>query len=260
MGLGIRSLLVRTYTEFCLRRELSKLTREIRIFYTGVNSPLDTLANKYHTDKGGGMKAGEKFPWPCHTYTDLYYLLFCMSRTSTKRVFEFGLGSNDESIPNAMTAFGKPGASLRLWREFFPMAQIYGADIDKNVLFSDDRIRTFYCNQLDSTSLIDMWVLVGESDFDVIVDDGLHTFEAGKNTFDVSVRHLSTDGLYIIEDVSDVDMLRFLAYFEGLPQYSAMFVSMFDCVLKPVDNNVIVVRHNAAVSTLVVDDVMHSEA
>ena len=34
-----------------------------------------------------------------------------------------------------MTASGKPGASLRVWRDYFNNAQVIGADIDKRILF-----------------------------------------------------------------------------------------------------------------------------
>lgn len=42
------------------------------------------------------------------------------------------------------------GISAR--RELFPHALVYGADIDRDILFEEDRIKTFYCNQLDSVS------------------------------------------------------------------------------------------------------------
>ena len=30
---------------------------------------------------------------------------------------------------------GKPGASLRVWKDYFPNANIIGVDIDENILF-----------------------------------------------------------------------------------------------------------------------------
>ena len=43
-----------------------------------------------------------------------------------------------------MNINGKPGASLRAWRDYFENALIYGADIDKNILFKENRINTFF--------------------------------------------------------------------------------------------------------------------
>ena len=33
-----------------------------------------------------------------------------------------------------MSINGKPGASLRAWRDYFVNSVVYGADIDKNIL------------------------------------------------------------------------------------------------------------------------------
>ena len=56
-----------------------------------------------------------------------------------------------------MTKYGKPGASLRVFRDYFLNAKIYGADIDKNILFTSDRIFTYYVDQLDEISILSMW-------------------------------------------------------------------------------------------------------
>ena len=56
-----------------------------------------------------------------------------------------------------MTLNGKPGASLKVWKDYFVNAQIFGADIDRNILFKEDRIETYHVNQLDQESIIKMW-------------------------------------------------------------------------------------------------------
>src|SRR5438045_9302449 len=72
-------------------------------------------------------------------------------------VLELGLGSNRPDMPSNMGVFGAPGASLRGWRELFPHARVYGADVDRRILFQEDRIKTFYCNQLDPSSIRNLW-------------------------------------------------------------------------------------------------------
>ena len=109
---------------------------------------------------------------------------------------------------------GKPGASLRVWRDYFPNAYIYGADIDKSILFSEQRIKTFYINQLDSKSIKSFWNNIGSSDFDFIVDDGLHTFSAGINLFKNSIERLSQFGIYVIEDVQINDLVLYKDFFD----------------------------------------------
>lgn len=71
-----------------------------------------------------------------------------------------------------------PGGSLRMWEEYFPRASIYGADIDSSCLFQEGRIATFQMDQTDPDSAGDFWIRVGESSFDLIIDDGLHEFLA----------------------------------------------------------------------------------
>ena len=51
-----------------------------------------------------------------------------------------------------MSSNGKPGASLRVWRDYFYNAEIYGADIDKTN-FSEKRIKTFFVDQLDKKEI-----------------------------------------------------------------------------------------------------------
>ena len=52
-----------------------------------------------------------------------------------------------------MGKLGKPGASVKAFRDFFPEAKIFGADIDKEILFKDKRINTYHVDQTDLKSL-----------------------------------------------------------------------------------------------------------
>ena len=52
---------------------------------------------------------------------------------------------------------------MRALRDYFPNANIFGADIDKNILFNDqNRIKTFYVDQLDRKSVENLWENVGK--------------------------------------------------------------------------------------------------
>lgn len=82
-----------------------------------------------------------------------------------------------------MTENGIPGASLRVWRDYFFNANIYGADIDKDILFKEEKIKTFYVDQLDTKSIKQMWANIGVENFDIIIEDGLHEPEANLNFF-----------------------------------------------------------------------------
>jgi SAM-dependent methyltransferase len=101
-----------------------------------------------------------------------------------------------------MGAYGRPGASLYGWHEFFPNSYIFGADIDRDILFNTDRIKTFFCDQTKPEIVKKMW---DEPDlqekFDIIIEDGLHTFDANVCFFENSIHKLKDGGFFIIEDI-----------------------------------------------------------
>ena len=98
-----------------------------------------------------------------------------------------------------MNINGKPGASLRAWRDYFSNALIYGADIDKKILFEEDRIKTFYLDQKNKNDIGKMWSQINKSNFDLIVDDGLHNYKAAIILFENSIQYLKYNGIYIKE-------------------------------------------------------------
>ena len=163
----------------------------------------------------GSDKGHEYIQYSWHNYTLIYHKLFQDIQYQTKRVFELGLGTNNTQIPSNMGKDGKPGASLYGWAEFFPNAQIFGADIDKNILFQTDRIHTYYCDQTNPDIIQAMWSQEGlEEPFDIIVEDGLHTFEANVCFFENSIHKLKKGGYYIIEDIRNDTLERWNSQLE----------------------------------------------
>jgi hypothetical protein len=202
---------------------------------------LAKLCDRYGSDKGEAQDFGHPYDWPSHTYTDYYSRLFRHCRNSVKKVFECGLGTNNPDIPSSMGVRGRPGASLRVWRDYFPNASVWGADIDKESLFQEERIQTHYLNQLDTASIKEFWGKVGARDFDFMVDDGLHTFEAGSNLFLNSVDRLGPSGIYVIEDVSIGDMRRYQEFFEDTI-FSVDYVTLSRPKTNLGDNGLVVIR------------------
>ena len=123
------------------------------------------------------------FGWRSHSYSNYYYNLFDHCKNEIKLLFELGIGTNNPSLPSNMTSNGKPGASLKIWKDYFPNCQIYGADIDKDILFNEERIFTFHVDQLIKDSIDQMWIKIQKNNFDIIIDDGLHTAEASISFF-----------------------------------------------------------------------------
>ena len=58
-----------------------------------------------------------------------------------------------------------------------------------------------------------MWEKITIEEFDIIIDDGLHTFNAGVSLFEVSFSKLREGGIYLIEDITPEDKIRFYGYF-----------------------------------------------
>ncbi len=220
----------------------ASLSYKIVSYYAkDTKNDISALCDVYGSDKGELKTSGHPYPWASHTYADFYSRLFSHCREGVTKVFECGLGTNNPALASTMGVSGKPGASLRVWRDFFPNATIYGADIDKDILFQEDRIKTFFIDQLDPSAIAAFWKKTGQSDFDFMLDDGLHTFDAGATLFTHSIEHLSQSGVYIIEDVLPSDVLRYVEFFKAT-DYIVEFVCMFRPGLPLGDNNLVVVR------------------
>jgi hypothetical protein len=212
------------------------------------SSLLNILCDKYGSDKGEANGLNNPYVWPSHNYADVYELMFRLRRNDVGLVVECGLGTNNPDLKSSMGINGKPGASLRVWRDYFPNATVLGLDIDSDVLFSEDRIDTYYCDQTDSKSIAQFAdeAQLKESSVDIIIDDGLHEFFAGKAFFEGMIKYLSIDGTYVIEDVKASDLLLYKDYFLAhSKEFSVQFFTLARPNLLVVDNRLIIVRRNA---------------
>jgi hypothetical protein len=184
-----RTLKVR---DFDAAQTPARLAKQLQGVNTLAPTKMCRIMTKYGSDKGR-----------LHNYTTVYSALFKERSDQPLRIFELGLGTNNPNAPSNMGVFGSPGASLRGWRELFPHALVYGADIDRGILFQEDRIKTFYCDQLDQSSIRELWShpdLQGGAD--IIIEDGLHTFEANASFLEGSLEHLRPSGIYVAEDIA----------------------------------------------------------
>ena len=235
-----------------MREELDIFTSKNHFFDNGgflqfnnSANPLNILCDKYGTDKGEFNAVSNPYHWVSHNYGDLYDLLFRSSRQNIKKILECGIGTNDEKIPNSMGKNGLPGASLRVWRDYFPNAEVFGVDIDDKILFEENRIKTFKCDQVKKESIINFILESGlqKESLDIVIDDGLHTFEAGKSFFEGTIHLLKPDGIYIIEDVAPSGMLEFKKYFSRyVDNYTIFFFSLDRMNTKIKDNRLLCIR------------------
>jgi SAM-dependent methyltransferase len=157
---------------------------------------LSFLFDMYGSDKGSIHKK------TVHTYTETYHTLFSPMRNEVKAVFECGIYR---------------GASLRAWRDYFKYATIIGGDINENSLFEEPGIHTALLDQMDAKSIKQFFILLSPNypvDFDIIVDDGCHIYEATLCLFENSINHLKPNGIYIIEDMLDEYFPEYEEYFK----------------------------------------------
>lgn len=145
------------------------------------------LADKHQTDKGGRDTTYGGVPGDtCHNYTPAYHAMFGERRGDVRRVLEVGVNA---------------GSSLRMWEEYFPLAQIVGFDIRRDVLFSSGRISCHYADQGNPFSLLSAVEVSGDGPFDLIIDDGSHEGAHQILTAETLLPFMAAGGVYVIEDI-----------------------------------------------------------
>jgi len=135
---------------------------------------LTELATKYRTDKGRG-----------HYYTEVYEYFFYPMKRKARKICEIGVAT---------------GASMKMFRDYFSGAVVYGIDIEDASQLDSRTIKTFIADQSNRGQLKGFIETYG-SDFDLILDDGGHSMEQQQVSFGYLFRHLRPGGYYIIEDV-----------------------------------------------------------
>jgi hypothetical protein len=151
------------------------------------------IMSKHGSDKSCG--------W--HNYTLVYDYLFKNIKSNAEHFFELGIGTINS------------GASLKGWKQYFSKANIYGADILYEVLFTDHRIQTFHCDQLSKSSIEKLWSYFKNTELDVIIEDGLHTYHANICFLENSLHKVKKGGYYIIEDVQVSELHKYESYFQN---------------------------------------------
>ena len=145
---------------------------------------LKNLFNKYGSDK---------------TRLSLVYIYFeIFSNFKINSLFEIGLGTNNIKVRSNMGLDGKPGASLRAFRDYLGI-KIYGADVDKKILFEEKNIETYFIDQLETKTIKNIKKSIPK--LDLIIDDGLHQPDANLNVILNLLDHLNPNGILLIEDI-----------------------------------------------------------
>ena len=165
--------------------EFEKLNVDSNIY----SNILKSLFTTYGSDKS-------------NAYYHFYANVLDIFKNKNIRLLEIGLGTNDPTLISTMgVGHYLCGSSLRSFRDYLPHSMIYGADVDKNCLFNEQNIRTFFVDQLDFQSFDELYINCENLPFDVIIDDGLHCTGANINTIIFALQHINSNGVIIIEDI-----------------------------------------------------------
>lgn len=133
---------------------------------------LDELANKYGTDKSSQG----------HFYTRHYEKFFSSIRFNVESVLELGIAS---------------GASLQMWRDYFPDAIIYG--VDQN--FVENVWERIVCCEFEQTNTEELRAAFHDKKLEIIIDDASHDPDKTMTTLDYLFPLLEPNGWYVIEDM-----------------------------------------------------------
>lgn len=132
-----------------------------------------------------------------HDYLGFYAKVFEAYRLQPVRLLEIGVAN---------------GASMWLWSQYFNINPFQGVGVDMEQgwerttqlqpeLACDPNIEFHWGrNSREKASYEDL------GQFDIIIDDGDHSLEAQKSTFDLAWAHLKPCGIYIIEDLQSKEL------------------------------------------------------
>jgi predicted O-methyltransferase YrrM len=133
---------------------------------------LTTIGLKYGTDKAN-----------YHGYTDFYHEHLAPLKVSIQRVLEIGVWN---------------GASLLMWKEYLPHAEVIGID---NWLHHFPKGCITVEGDATKAELYDTHPNLKGKTYDLIIDDGSHKCSHQQASFDILWPRLNSGGVYIMEDI-----------------------------------------------------------
>jgi len=149
---------------------------------------LEQIFTKYACDKGStGLRGPNKDSG--HGYHKIYEKYFESKRLEKLNFLEVGIWK---------------GTSHMSWLDYFPNSNIYGVDTiirNEKEIYTKERFKYIKSSSMDSGLKSRIKSAWGDIQFDFIIDDGLHTHEANRKTFENLYPFLKSGGVYFIEDV-----------------------------------------------------------
>jgi hypothetical protein len=128
--------------------------------------------------------------WNPHLFGQHYQEHFAPLKNKKLKILEIGVGGYEDPSSG--------GASLKMWKQYFPNSMIYGMDIVDKSALEEDRIKIFQGSQDDEGFLKKVVAKTGK--FDIIIDDGSHWNDHVIKTFKILFPELNDGGIYVVED------------------------------------------------------------
>jgi hypothetical protein len=141
---------------------------------------LTELALKHGSDKAGH-----------HNYTPIYEKYFAPFRDQPITLLELGIGGYE--FPD------RGGASLKMWYEYFPKADIVGIDLHSKTGLSNERTWVYKASQTDHIFLEGL--LKAHGNPNIIIDDASHINKLTIQSFVILFPLLAPGGIYVVEDI-----------------------------------------------------------
>lgn len=182
-------------------------------------SPIEISLNKWGSDK-----------CQIHSYGPIYsQLLLEMQNSKPLSILEIGIFN---------------GASLRAFADCFPDARVVGLDIEADRLINEKNIESYEVDQLDGYS----WDRLandkfGEYVFDLIIDDGLHSFAASLESFRRLNSQLSDTAYFVVEDALESDLIKWKLFGLAHKEFTVRIINMKAIRPNIPDNNLVLIKH-----------------
>jgi hypothetical protein len=164
---------------------LKSLSIEDAYFYNRLND-INAIYKNYSAGFGSG--GGDK--GTAHDYLGTYAKY--LSKRKNVDFLEIGVFRGD---------------SIKMWNEYFSDSNVVGIDISLDMVSYPELDNVFVC---DATSQESIDNVIGDRNFDYIIDDGSHAVQDQINTFDLLFNKVNSDGIYFIEDILGDECLNSL--------------------------------------------------
>lgn len=156
-----------------------------------------------------------------HSYLELYEQLLFHKKETAKNILEIGLGDFKD----------KNGGSIKLWRDYFKNATIYGLDIlgiERVIdeLVNDDRVVLYTSTDAYNEDFFTTTFLNKNIKCDFMLDDGPHTLETMKQFIKLYSQIMTEDGILIVEDIQSWDWINILI--DEVPQHLKPYIKTYD--------------------------------